>query len=69
MKRFLAFAVIASGIGWVVSRSKDEPIPRLPTSTLREGEIVTDVPHGESVDVGDHLRAGKWTLVEFRAPW
>ena len=41
----------------------------LPTVKLDAATLVDTISHGESVDLGDHLQPGTWTLLEFTADW
>lgn len=41
----------------------------LPTEQLPEEELVETISKGEAVDLEDHLRADRWTLIEYGAVW
>ena len=74
MKQLIQFAVVvilAFG-GMVVLREtgRREQTPKpMPVKVLKSSGDVATISKGEVVEIGDHLDASKWTVIEFTADW
>lgn len=58
--------LVAGMVGFVVHhQSNKQPV----VATGSPGPKVATISHGEAVDIGKHLVAGQWTVVEFGGDW
>lgn len=65
MRRLAAFALLYLTTGCGLAAA-----PELPSGPrLDEAELIRTVSKGEVVDLDEVLEDGRWTIVQFTAPW
>ena len=67
MKKALGLAALLLAALFVMSQFASEPIPA--GSGQASGDLIRTVSNGETVELGDLLEEGEWTVVQFTAPW
>ena len=78
MKPWMGIVIVVAVLGagmWLMAPGRTPaPAPQGAATTGGIGSKATDdkiavISHGSSVDIGEHLKDGRFTVVEFSADW